>query len=98
MRVCGLPEPEPQVTVRSRTGRSARVDFMFREQRTVVEFDGRLKYQSNRDLWEEKRREDWLRELGYEVVRLTWTDLDDPARVRSLIVAAFQRSARRRAP
>ncbi len=97
MRVCGLPEPEPQVTVRSRSGRSARVDFMFRAQRTVVEFDGRVKYQSARDLWDEKQREDWLRELGYEVVRLTWKELDDPGRVSSLILAAFRRSAVRRA-
>lgn len=98
MQVCGLPEPEPQMTVRARSGRSARVDFCFRRQRTVVEFDGMRKYQSEQDLRAEKRREDWLRELGYEVVRLTWADLADPERVRSLILAAFDRAARRSGP
>lgn len=44
MRLCGLPEPEPQVTVHGRIGQRARVDFLFRDQRTIVEFDGMLKY------------------------------------------------------
>ncbi len=55
----------------------------------VIEFDGRVKYgrgadevdpfghrRAGRDvLWQEKRREDTLRELGYEVVRVVWSDL-----------------------
>ncbi len=97
MHVCGLPEPEPQVNIRARSGRSARVDFRFHQQRTIVEFDGMLKYRSEGDLRAEKQREDWLRELGYEVVRLTWADLAKPERVASLILAAFARSARFRA-
>ena len=42
----------------------------------------------------EKRREDWLRSLGYEVVRLTWADLDRPRRVQSLVRSALERAAR----
>lgn len=97
MKVGGLPEPEPQVVIRGRSGRTARVDFLFREHRTIVEFDGMLKYETPHDLRAEKRREDWLRELGYEVVRLTWTDLSHPERVSRLILAAFERAARLRA-
>ncbi len=33
----------------------------------------------------EKHREDDLRSLGYRVVRLTWADLADPARVMALL-------------
>lgn len=33
----------------------------------------------------EKRREDALRALGYRVVRLTWSDLRRPERVRALL-------------
>ncbi|MGB3827687.1 MAG: type IV toxin-antitoxin system AbiEi family antitoxin domain-containing protein [Ornithinimicrobium sp.] len=96
MRVGGLPVPEPQVTIRGDGGFVARVDFLFREQRTIVEFDGMLKYQGPQDVQAEKRREDQLRQFGYEVVRLTWRDLDSTTRIRCLILAAFERSARLR--
>ncbi|MGC1208757.1 MAG: DUF559 domain-containing protein [Ornithinimicrobium sp.] len=96
LRVCGLPSSQPQAVIRGRSGRTARVDFLFREQRTIVEFDGMLKYDNVQALRDEKQREDWLRELGYEVVRLTWADLANPGRVHSLVLAAFERAARLR--
>ncbi len=74
----------------------ARVDFLVG--RVVVEFDGAVKYAGaeGRDaLVREKRREDELRRLGYEVVRLTWADLRDPARVGRLIREAQARLASR---
>ena len=43
----------------------------------------------------EKIREDRLRANGYEVVRLTWADLDNPRRVDALIRAALARAAAR---
>lgn len=97
MRSCGLPEPVPQVLIRSGFGFAARVDFLFADQHTIVEFDGMLKYQTPEDLREEKVREDRLRSMGYEVVRLTWEVLRRPDRVRQLILAAFARSGRSRA-
>lgn len=97
MRSCGLPEPTPQVLIRTGYGFAARVDFLFEEQRTIVEFDGMLKYRSPEDVKAEKVREDRLRSLGYEVVRLTWEDLRRPDRVKRLVVDAFARAARSRA-
>lgn len=97
MRSCGLPEPVPQVLIRTGFGFAARVDFLFADQRTIIEFDGMFKYQGPEDVQEEKVREDRLRSMGYEVVRLTWDDLRHPDRVRQLILAAFARSARSRA-
>ena len=92
----GLPEVEPQVVIRDRRGRFVgRVDFLFRAQRTIVEFDGLVKYagaDGRQALIDEKRREDGLRSLGYQVVRLTWRDLHDPALVRRLIREAFSRT------
>lgn len=76
----------------------ARVDFMLRSHAVVVEFDGMVKYDganSREALVAEKIREDFLRSLGYEVVRLVWADLADPDRVRDLIEAACRRAARR---
>lgn len=98
----GLPVPELQALIHDRAGALAgRVDFLFREHDTVVEFDGLLKYGLGRsapadDLFREKRREDLLRELGYEVVRITWADLAQPRVVAARIRAAFARAAARR--
>ena len=41
-----LPAPELQADIRDAGGRLVgRVDFLFREQRLIVEFDGRIKYE-----------------------------------------------------
>jgi very-short-patch-repair endonuclease len=89
----GLPAPELQAEIRDVGGRLVGwVDFLFREQRLIVEFEGRVKYDGadGRDaLFREKRREDALRALGYQVVRLIWRDLHDPALVGRLITHAF---------
>jgi hypothetical protein len=74
-------------------GRGYRVDFRIRGTRVLVEFDGRVKYTDERVLWDEKKREDRIRSLGYEVVRLTWADLADPAAVRGRVEAALLRCA-----
>ena len=86
---------EPQVEVRDRSGTLVgRVDFLVTGTNVIVEFDGRMKYESGDPsiLWAEKKREDALRRLGYVVVRLTWADLERPgaalAKVRSALVAA----------
>ena len=73
----------------------ARVDFLVGK--VVVEFDGAMKYAGatvRGELMREKRREDELRRLGYEIVRLTWADLADPARVGRLIREAQARARR----
>lgn len=91
----GLPV-ESQVKVRDGGGRVvARVDFLVAG-RVVVEFDGAVKYASadgRAALVAEKAREDRLRELGYAVIRLTWTDLDRPHEIRRRIEAALRRVA-----
>ena len=93
-------KPTPQVEIRDRHGRLVgRVDFMLYRERIIVEFDGLMKYAgaNGRDaLAAEKSREDRLRALGYEFVRLTWADLSRPATVeRQLRLAVARASARR---
>ncbi|MGZ4600890.1 MAG: type IV toxin-antitoxin system AbiEi family antitoxin domain-containing protein [Oryzihumus sp.] len=94
-RAMGLPSPELQAPIADEDGWVfAEVDFLFRRQRTIVEFDGLLKYagaDGRRALVKEKQREDRLRSLGFAVVRLTWRDLSDPGRVNRLVRAAFAR-------
>ncbi|MEO7268602.1 MAG: type IV toxin-antitoxin system AbiEi family antitoxin domain-containing protein [Knoellia sp.] len=86
---------DAQVEIRDSTGHLVgRADFVVRGTNVIVEFDGRLKYDSGDPgvLWAEKKREDALRRLGYVVVRLTWADLERPgaaaAKVRSALAAA----------
>ena len=74
-----------------------RVDFMIGE-RLVVEFDGMVKYEGadgRGALAREKAREERLTALGCVVVRLVWSDLDQPERVRSMIESALVRLVRR---
>lgn len=81
----------PQVVI-DHGGVTYRVDFLVDGTSVVVEFDGKVKYDSRDALFAEKRREDRLRSWGFEVVRLTWADLEHPARVERLVRAAVARS------
>lgn len=76
IHAAGLPPPELQVELAARgpDGPGIRVDFLWRRQRLVGEFDGRLKYQAPADLYAEKRREDRIRAMGYGVVRWGWAE------------------------
>jgi very-short-patch-repair endonuclease len=81
-------------------GLIGRVDFLWDQYRTIGEFDGRLKYDGERrqTLYDEKRREDRLREAGFEVVRFGWADVQGEARALGRrLPAAFARAARRAA-
>ncbi len=93
--------PTPQVEIRDPQGRLVgRVDFLLERKRIIVEFDGLMKYADagGRDsLAAEKSREDRLRALGYEFVRLTWADLYRPATVERLLRLAVVRASARRA-
>ena len=62
----------------------------------MVEFDGAVKYdgaEGREALVAEKKREDRIRELGYQVVRLTWAELADPHRLLARIRSALARPA-----
>jgi hypothetical protein len=94
----GLPAPELQVWLGDAHGRIARVDQYWAAHRTVAEADGALKYATAKDLYAEKRREDRLRDAGYEVVRYSWDEaLRHPEVVAARVVRAFERAARRTA-
>lgn len=92
----GLPTPLLQAEIRGE-GLVARVDMLLDRERVVVELDGMLKHGAPEDLRAEKRREDALRRLGYEVVRITWADLGRLELVAARLRQAFARAATRRA-
>lgn len=96
-RALGLPTVDRQVEIRDGAGAFvARVDFLIRAFGIVIEFDGLGKYSASADVVAEKLREDRLRELGYDVVRLTWADLSRPEAIRAKVTRAMERSAGRR--
>jgi hypothetical protein len=100
-----LPPPEPQLEVFAESGTFVgRSDFGWREQRTLGEFDGRSKYgrlllrpgqTPEHALFQEKRREDALPDLGWEMVRWIWADLFAPAQLLDRLARAFVRGSRR---
>lgn len=75
----GLPLPLCNVVVRA-FGRSARVDKLWVEDGVVGEADGHVKY-SKQDasmvIWKEKRRREWLEELGLAVARWGMPEVGD---------------------
>lgn len=71
----GLPAPVQQEVIR-RDGRFlARVDFLWKLARLVVEVDGLAKYSEAGELQREKARHNALVALGYTVLRFTWADI-----------------------
>jgi hypothetical protein len=101
----GLAPSGLQFELTTQTGAFvARSDFVWEEEGVVGEFDGRIKYgrllrpgQDPGDaVFEEKRREDAMRDLGWEVARWTWGDLSVPAQIGARVERARARGARRR--
>jgi very-short-patch-repair endonuclease len=95
----GLAPPQLQVVVADEDGPFARVDQCWEEHRTIAEADGALSYATTADLFAEKRREDRLRDTGFEVVRYTWDEaLRRPDALAARVRRALLRSASRCAP
>ena len=106
MMRAGVPRPTLQYEVRNGLVLVGRADFGWEELRTLGEFDGKVKYaellkpgQTASDaVYQEKCREDAIRDLGWQVVRWNWTDLKDPAALRRRLERAFQRGSRSSRP
>jgi hypothetical protein len=79
-----------------------RCDFGWEQLGTLAEFDGRVEYgrllrpgQSAGDaVYEEKLREDELRDGGWQLVRWTWPERDRPAVIGDRLQRAFRRGRR----
>jgi very-short-patch-repair endonuclease len=69
-----LPKPEVNVSVGEFT-----VDFLWHERRLIVELDGYRAHAGRASFDADRGRDLRLKQLGFEVVRLTWRQLNDPA-------------------
>lgn len=99
----GIPTPDLQHLVHDHRGRViARTDFAWPELNTVGEFDGRVKYgrplRPGQDLaevlFDEKVREDAVRDTGLQMVRWISADLHHPANLLQRLERAFDRGRR----
>lgn len=77
----GLPEPELNATVYAEDGQFlARVDFLWREARVIVEYEGD-QHRTDRRQWQnDVQRVRLLEGMGWKVIRITAADLSDPHR------------------
>lgn len=97
----GLPLPELQVEIHGPRGFIGRVDGWFDDAAVAVECDGRIKYTDPRGgrtpaqvAWEEKLREDSMRELGVRFARIVHEDTrrgqgDLLNRLRAMLAVPF---------
>jgi hypothetical protein len=101
----GLAPSTLQRVIRSESGREiGRADFAWEEERVVGEFDGRVKYgrglRPGQDpgevVFEEKRREDAIRDEDWGVVRWIWAELVPGMVVGERVRRARARGRRRR--
>lgn len=102
MQQQGLPAPRTQVTIGDSRGFRGRVDFLWEDFRVIGEADGLGKYEptvsrTTRDILRaEKRREERLTDLGFEIVRWGWEDATNPPKLAQRLRAAFARGVERR--
>lgn len=87
-----VPLPQLQVEIVDEWGDFiGRVDTLWPEAKVIGEVDGRSKYETRDDVYREKRREDALRAMGFEVIRWGAADL----RSRALALRITRTLARR---
>ncbi len=83
----GLPSPEKNVVICGQ-----RVDAAWRDQRLVVEADGRGPHDHGLAFERDRRRDQILISAGWRVIRVTYRQLhDEPERVAAVIAAALVR-------
>jgi very-short-patch-repair endonuclease len=86
----GLPRPRSQEWLMG-----YRVDFLWREERLVVETDGRATHTTDRAFESDRARDNELGSAGWAVRRFTWRQLTkDPAWVAAKVEEALARLTR----
>lgn len=95
----GLPRPVVQAWIGEQRP-EFRVDMLVRQYATVVEADGRVKYEGASavagQVWADKRRVDRLLDLGYDCHRFVRADVTRPTAWGRALLRTFARSQRRR--
>ena len=92
LRLCrrsDLPSPEVNVSM-NLGGEELEVDFLWRNQRVVVEVDGFATHGTRQAFQRDRRRDQTLRLAGWSVVRFTWDDVTkEPRHVMEVVRATL---------
>ncbi len=89
----GIASPECQVPVRLRNGTLAILDFLWSEVLFAVETDGHGSHATRSARAHDNRRAAALLELGIEVIRFTWEEVQDDSKA---VVEVLARNLERR--
>jgi very-short-patch-repair endonuclease len=72
----GLPQPQSNVKLRI-DGKLFEVDFLWKDQRLVIETDGEETHGTRMAFEDDRRRDQVLASAGYRTARITWRQLED---------------------
>lgn len=78
LHVCfqlGLPQPEVNVSLEVE-GRTLKPDFLWRDQRLILEADSRRFHDTDTAFVDDRRREQRLQVAGWRVSRCTWEQVE----------------------
>jgi predicted transcriptional regulator of viral defense system len=93
-RAAGLPEPERQVWFNFDGEDPFRVDFVWRQERIVLEADSRRFHLTTQAFETDRRRDQLLVKAGWRVIRVTWRQLEQrPHEVVELVLALVRQAA-----
>ncbi|MFT3942501.1 MAG: DUF559 domain-containing protein [Ancrocorticia sp.] len=94
IRAYKLPAPMMQYRI-DVNGKTFFGDFVWPEEKLIVEFNGEGKYgddeKKSKRVADERARESLLRSVGYEVINLSWEQLRDHQYIASLIITQLSR-------
>jgi hypothetical protein len=80
-----VPLPVPQYVIRLGYHRVARVDYAYPDAQVAIEVDGLRFHASRRALEADAARQNEIALAGFQVVRFSKRDLDDPTRVATKV-------------
>lgn len=95
-RSIGLPDPEVQPWLLLGDGEPAiRPDFLWREQRVIVETDGHKHHRTRRAFETDRRRDQRAAAAGFQTLRVTWGQLSSERdRLSQTLLAVVKRATR----
>jgi hypothetical protein len=77
----GIAMPEPQIRVYVGERLVARVDGLWRDHNTIGQADGMFKYKDRKGVIRDKKQDEELEDLGFEVARWGWDEAYRPVGV-----------------
>ena len=89
-----LPTPEYNATLELDAA-TIEVDVLWRRERIIVELDGWQSHGTRTQFVEDRRRDREAAAVGYQVLRYTWSDLDEIGPLKQLLSAGRRRRSGR---